>query len=259
MLRVNVYEFYRIGAAIHPLKSIKLDKPLALEESYIYQLVDAKNAAAELLAPGAASLRTARTFAGQLITAIEAILDCDCETKVPRSRQSDLYNSVMTLEAVLAAELASQDLYSISKKGIYDTAGLIDSGESILPEKLRAYLPTQAIIDLRQGGRCLAFEIPTGAAFHLLRAAESVIKAYYEALAGKPWPHLKRDWGEYVRELKTLNAPERVTTALDLVRSNYRNPLMHPEANLDLDEALGLFGMVQGLLCVVLQEITGKT
>lgn len=59
----------------------------------------------------------------------------------------------------------------------------------------------------------------------------------------------------YVDHLKKEGAPPKITTALDQIRDIHRNPIMHPEAMLNLNEAISLFGMVSGVLTLMLQEM----
>jgi hypothetical protein len=146
-------------------------------------------------------------------------------------------------------------IFAVTRKGLYDTSGLIDHAEMALPERLSAGLSDMVLNDIQQGGRCLAFETPTAAGFHLLRAVEGLIKAYYEKLTGGPWPHDKRDWGIYIREIAAAGAPAKITSALTQMKDNYRNPLMHPQDNLNREEALGLFGVVVSLVTLILQEM----
>ncbi len=261
MLRVNVFQFYRLGHNVHRLGEI----PEKTSTGEIFQLtLYVADELRRLLGQRIIFLPTVPTAAADLRRAISELIppdwleDEDFDMKAPLSASalSKLRNAVTSFEAVLSAELARADIYSVLKKGIYDTTDLIDRADEALPEKARAILPDQARQDILQCGRCLAFEIPTAAGFHILRALESVIKKYYEVLAKKAWPHAQRDWGKYIDELKKLSAPDKVTAALDQIRKNYRNPLLHPEDDLDLNQAIGLFGLVQGALSLVLEEIS---
>jgi hypothetical protein len=257
MFQVNVFQFYRLGYRVNRLTRFDPD---ATVNDIAFDLQVARKDVERVLQETIFHLPTVEREGNSLLKAIDRVLPpgippSDLGKKVKPLILQRMVNTVRRFETVLDNELARADIYSVSQKAIYDTSLLIEHAELILSESVRAVLPDQARDDLRQAGRCLAFETPTAAGFHLFRAAESVIKKYYEKLAKHAWPHNQRDWGKYIVELRKLSAPDKITTALDQTKANYRNPLIHPEDNLDLDEALSLFGMVQGVVTLMLQEI----
>jgi len=58
----------------------------------------------------------------------------------------------------------------------------------------------------------------------------------------------KRDWGHYHDQLKQHGASNEVTSIVDNMRRDDRNPLMPPEKFLNMDEAIGLFYLSQTAL-----------
>ena len=86
------------------------------------------------------------------------------------------------LENILAAELVQIETFVTAQKGIYDTKRLVEDAEHIFSDAVRSWLSDQAVVDIRASGRCLAFELPTAAGFHLNRAVEDTIRKYYEIL-----------------------------------------------------------------------------
>jgi hypothetical protein len=92
--------------------------------------------------------------------------------------------------------------------------------------------------EVRQAGRCLAFDIPTAAAFHIIRATESVIREYYQLILGS-LPKMKmRNWGAYIRNLQTSGkADAGVIAILNHIKETYRNPILHPESVVSLEES----------------------
>lgn len=78
---------------------------------------------------------------------------------------------------------------------------------------------------------------------------------YYEVLVGTPWNLKQRDWGAYIRELRAIPADTRITDRLDEIRRFERNPILHPENNVEIDRALPLFEMVGGVVVLMVDEI----
>lgn len=263
MRRVNAYQFYFLGLRLGILRLIQEGDPVL---DWSVWCNDAKEYLAEFLG------NRAFEFSISVADAGKELADCLASFGTPEGRRAgsvlplrefgdtDLTVLKMYLEqfeALLADELDKRcPLYLVAKKGIFDTADLIDRAELMFTdEKLRALLPDQARDDFRQGGRCLAFEAPTAAGFHVLRAVEAVVKRYHEIAAKKPWSLTQRDWGRYIAELGKVGAPKRVIDLLIQIKDNYRNPLMHPEDNLDIHEAVSLLGLSQSAINAMLQEI----
>jgi hypothetical protein len=104
-------------------------------------------------------------------------------------------------------------------------------------------MPKIARYDFQEAGRCIAFELPTAAAFHLMRGTEDVLRALY---CVKVKQKAKRvdplKWGPMLIHLNKLTRPlpKELMHELDWLREHFRNPTQHPEKMYDLDEAQGL-------------------
>jgi hypothetical protein len=258
MLRLNQYWFYSLGSKIHPLTQIQDDARLS---SIFWPLwtarVDLESTFDQF------PLRVSRNAASALHKAItdvipvefsEALKAQEPDTPIGFLPAHNIRESALAFETVLAAELQVLDTYLVSQKGTHSTPDLIDHGELMVPYSLRSDLPSQAITDLQAAGRCLAFSVPTATAFHGLRAAESVIRLYYEEVIGvKPRPKM-RNWGAYVKRLNEAGADNRITGFIDHVRDLYRNPVFHPEDNLSSEDALVFLGTCVALICKILLE-----
>lgn len=161
------------------------------------------------------------------------------------------------LEIVMCAELNTVAAYNITQKGIYSTAELIENAEEILPEHVLGKLSRMAIGEIRESGKCLAFDCATACAFHMMRATEEVMHSYYVSVC-KPKP-VKRlqNWGAYITELGKLNKPEvkEVVAMLQQIKDRHRNLIMHPEIVLNMDEAFTLFEIAQGAIIAMADNI----
>lgn len=154
-------------------------------------------------------------------------------------------------------EHASRELaiFVVTPKGDKSTRILIEEAETKFPPNLLAVMPQKTIEDIQEAGRCLAFERATACAFHICRATEALMLAYYEKLAGQPWPHAKRDWGKYNEQLINLNAPERITTRLDEIRKMDRNAYAHPDLSVPLDEGPIVYDLCTGVIFLIAKEM----
>jgi hypothetical protein len=77
-----------------------------------------------------------------------------------------IISALTAFEAVLGAELSLGPLYIVTQKAGYDTGVLVESGAACFPGGISAKVP-EAVADLEQGTKCIAFELFTAAGFHL--------------------------------------------------------------------------------------------
>lgn len=243
MQRVNDFWFYQLGYNVHRLFDLKEGDTIGdifltlkaasnwleamMDDSEIFRFRVAVQSAANL-----------RTHIDQFFTE-----PMDFARPLTSHEAGRFVTLARELETVMAAEVATFHTYYVTKKLAYDTQALTSEGESLLPNGIRSKVPPEAIEDLREAAKCIAFEVNTASAFHTIRATESVIRIYYWHVVGS-LPKVKdRNWGSYIRVLRTKGADARVTGFLDHIRESYRNPITHPEHRLNPEEAQVLLGV----------------
>jgi hypothetical protein len=263
MLRVDCYDFYKLGIQIHPLTLMADD--ITLNDAWI-SLYLARTELNSFFVTF--SLKTSRNPASALYEAIGALVPddfsqvrfSDGEGK-PRVLDFSELNPIRTaakeFETVLKAELNGWDAFFVSQKGAYSTADLINQAETMLPsEAARTLLSAESKEDIRQAGRCLAFNLGTAAAFHMVRATETFIWKYYEAVIGTLPPVKVRNWGTYSRNLaKCGKADTRVVGWLDHIRLEYRNPVLHPQEFVTSDGALEFINACIALIMSIVRAL----
>jgi len=119
-----------------------------------------------------------------------------------------------------------------------------------LPESILKKISNEIVEEIRQSGRCLAFDVATASAFHIMRATESVIHKYYLQVC-KPEPEKKlANWGLYIAKLSQSQDPrvKEVVALLQQIKDRHRNLIMHPEIVLNPDEAFTLFEIAQSAI-----------
>jgi hypothetical protein len=148
------------------------------------------------------------------------------------------------IEKVIFAEASIKMIYVLPSRR-FNSEYLLSYPENLLKQGVYKKLEEIAKQDIASACRCILFGEATAAAFHILRATESVLKSYYHHHK-KQHRLVKPMWGPMLQELqaKTKNRPpETLLTSLDLIRSAYRNPTQHPEAIYEIDSAQDLFGV----------------
>jgi len=170
---------------------------------------------------------------------------------------------VVAFESSLHDELQRLHTYMVNPVGAYSFDRLIAEAERAFPENLRSTLiPQQASIDFRSAGACLAFALPTACGFHAFRAADVMIRAYYAHFVGTTPAKGPRDWGGYIRALRDAisNNPAkkpnpRTVALLDCIREMDRNPVIHPELDLDIEMALATFDLCKNAITLMAIDI----
>ena len=159
-------------------------------------------------------------------------------------------------EAVLEAELQSIGGYIVTQKSGFDTAAMVENGQVFFNKELESKVP-EAIPDVRQAMRCIAFELPTAAGFHLHRANESVLRKFWDSVTnGKERPS-NGNMGVYLSALRDAGAGKKSTLSqLQSLKDFHRNPLMHPEQSLEtVDAAIDLMAAIRCSVGYMLDEI----
>lgn len=182
------------------------------------------------------------------------------DTDVGEWQIRQLKDRYRAFESVLYASLRMSQMYYVSPKGGYNTAYLTDAGEMLFSNDLPAKVP-EAVGDLREATKCIAFELPTAAGFHLHRANESVLRAYWDCVTNGAKRPPENNMGVYLRELNNRGCGKKsVRDHLKSIKDFHRNPLMHPEQSLQsVDEALDLLAAIRSSIGYMLAEIDFPT
>jgi hypothetical protein len=253
MIRTNQFQFFELGQVLQPIRSVAeghtLDAVFADVWRAHFQLKS-------LLEKSDLSLTVSRPAAQRLLTATgnvwkrmmgslnqETPADGENTSVEPVSwaEANAIQNALRDFEAVLAAELQEMPTYHVSKKAIFSTADLIERADAIFDADVG--MTEEARADVRQAGRCLAFELWTATGFHVFRATETMILGYYEALTkgSKPLKESQRNWGNYIKLIQEEGGDQKLVDYLTYFKNNHRNPVIHPNISLDKNEAIAIF------------------
>jgi len=185
----------------------------------------------------------------------------------------EVIKQTKNFETILNADLQENLVaYHPQQKAIYSTALLIAHAESALhPQDLRK-LEQKTIQEIREGGKCLAFDTYTASGFHMMRALELVLHEYY-VIVCRPQNANKRlsNWAAYLSPLykrlddkcDTLSKEEKahvkkVYYLLQQIKDLDRNGIMHPETVLSEVEALKLFDVAKTAMMVMAEKLPDK-
>jgi hypothetical protein len=175
---------------------------------------------------------------GQIVSAHEQ----NGEVVLPQETIGAYIAAFFTLEQALQLELGRAPIYFVAPRGVWATRRLISEAARVY-EGYDHRVPADALADTNQAGRCLAFNLPTAAGFHIARAVEAVIRRYMEVFKCPPQRESQRNWGKYIEALEKTDASVKVTQHLKQLKDLHRNPMIHPEVTLTMVEASGLWAL----------------
>jgi hypothetical protein len=102
----------------------------------------------------------------------------DKSSVLSESQANELKKICNTLRNTLKAELTTLEAFIVTPKR-FDIDKLLDDVGSLMSPGIFLALPPITQYDLTEAGKCIAFERPTAAAFHLLRGTEAVLRHFY--------------------------------------------------------------------------------
>ena len=173
---------------------------------------------------------------------LQAKLEKAENEKLTKEQATELAKIMRELRPTLLAEARGTLAYIISERR-FPIERLVDDISGLFANGVLDLLPEIARQDFAESGKCLAFERPTAAAFHMLRATEAVLKKYYCERVKRKRSDLM--WGAMVQSMKSMprKFPPVIANQLDHIRHGFRNPTAHPEKQFDIDEAQDLLSI----------------
>ncbi|MCE9537669.1 MAG: hypothetical protein K8R85_00400 [Bacteroidetes bacterium] len=165
------------------------------------------------------------------------------DARLTEEQSTNLSAKITKIRDTLFAELGGVEAFVTTSKRL-DIQKLIKDISSLLSQGCYSKLSDIARYDLTEAGMCIAFERPTAAAFHLMRATEDVLKSFYCTLVKHKRVSLM--WGPMISDLKNKNKAKKHETLLnhlDNIRLSFRNPTQHPDKIYDIQEVQDLWGL----------------
>ena len=252
MQRISLAWFANMGAALSPL--VNAYEPAAkLTALHLYRM---KSYLITLSEHDPLDLRASRSSIYDLLAQINYVMETveQQEARI-EERKYNIWSISSKLQTLLDGELSIQPIYHVWPKRAYNIEALVAEGDRLFSADVRAEFNEEEKYNIKEAGKCLAFEVPTAAAFHIFRCAESVLRRYYELVVGKlPKPKM-RNWGAYIKHLKECGADRRVIVILEQIKDLHRNPVIHPETRMTNEESLSLIGIIDSALTAMVADM----
>jgi hypothetical protein len=191
------------------------------------------------------SWRAASMILGQSILELKKLeVDENDRIYVTKKLAKAISDGADRLRETINAETEDFQSYVVTDKR-YPVKSLLNNPQSLMGPEVYNSISTMAQLDFVQACRAVAFELPTAAAFHLLRGTEDVLRKFYCSIVKQKRvsPLL---WGPMVAGLRKrkTNAPAaELLNNLDNLRVSFRNPTQHPDKIYDIHEAQDLLSL----------------
>lgn len=201
------------------------------------------------------SIDASRPFVWALEQEIDAVFQADVSGQVAEleARRYNIQENASRLAMVLDSDLGHQQAFHVFPKRAYDVSILTNDATQIFSPQVRAALNEEEVFNLREAGRCLAFEVSTAAGFHIFRALDSILQRYVRIAKGSLPKN--RNWGQYIKSLEESGVDKKITAVLFQIKEFHRNPIVHPDERLDSERALSLIGIAESALSMMVADM----
>jgi hypothetical protein len=167
------------------------------------------------------------------------------ENKLLTAEQAKELSEIMdNVRLTLDAEIQGLEAFITTDKR-FDTTKLLEDMSALFAPGVFDQFPDIAKVDFNEAGKCIAFALPTAAAFHTLRGTEANLRHYYKKMIKQKRINTEM-WGPIVEDLRKRSKTKKhnvLNNHLDNIRLSFRNPTQHPEATYDIQEVQDLLSV----------------
>lgn len=260
VIRITLHYLWGLAEAMEPLGRLDTQKDTPKFDLALI-LFEPKNALQALLEGSVYSqtVRISKPHAETLLQLLDRhtsdAFEGNPNEQKPRHEVWKIRNAYAEFKTAFLAELGMFPAYFVTQKGSHDTLTLLDEWWRMFPDDLIKKAP-EALFDVQQAGKCLCYETATACGFHLFRATEAVLRRYYGHVTGGAPPPKIRNIMVYVQAMRTRKCgDERILSVVEQLSKLHRNPLIHPEVALTVDEAISILGIARSAVTAMLSQL----
>lgn len=277
MERINQFAFYELGKALRKLALLEGDVDPSIA---VLDVLQGKEQLGQFLEGKPIPLGVSRVRAEELFEQLEAIerdhfsdtdstgkvtfkLPAQGEPSIPAWRWFRIKRALESFEVIFQEELREATTFYAPRRGIYWTPALVDTADDSFPADLVAQIPQRTREDWRTAGRCLAFGLYSASGFHVIRAVEGSMEAYYQIFNRKLGITLisMKDYIvalENIMHAQASPAPsEKLIAEMRQMMDTYGNPIIHHRFVLSEIDARMLFIQGENIIIAMAREIAG--
>jgi len=191
MKKTNIYKYYRFGYNYYVLRFVEKGKIYKEVVGHVKEFLSFLD---EL------SLLTTKQAARDLEEILGELKAQPQEDVISGILCEQLTVAIDNLDRTLDSELQLKEAYILTERR-FELKKLLYGVNELLAKDVFSKLPLIVQYDLKEAGKCIVFNLPTAAAFHVLRATEGALRDYYHSIVKRN--KLKNPmWGDMIAVLK---------------------------------------------------------
>jgi hypothetical protein len=238
MRQTSIWSYIWIGTCLRFLQDQREGFPIHEASSTLFNIERFLSRLDDL------GLHVTRRASSELIEMQELLKDKPKDHKLTNEEATRLSRIATEIRQTFEAETRGVFIYAVMDKRL-DVRKLLGAVNELFAPDVYDALPEVARFDYAEAGKCIAFERPTAAAFHILRATEDVLRLYYKRLIRPAQASLT--WGQITTALRQKargKMPDPIIlNQLDHIRNAFRNPTQHPDKIYDIQEVQDMLGL----------------
>ncbi len=253
MLAKSIGGYFYFGTCVRFLQDARRGQSIHVGGTIIDNLQSLFNSLDEL------NLQVTQRASYKLKELMKELKGAEANSSLTEVQATKLVGLVNDLRKTLEAELGGFKAYVVTPKRL-DVTKLLDKVNDLFAPDIYELLPHIAMHDFAEAGKCIAFERPTAAAFHILRATESVLRDYYCRMIKQHRCDLM--WGLIIQDMRKRRKTQHkkvLLNNLDNIRLSFRNPTQHPEKIYDIQEVQDLWGLCVDVINRMVKDLEEET
>jgi hypothetical protein len=238
MKSISIWDYIQVGTCLRFLQDAKVGQSIHAKSFVLQNINNFLSEIAEL------GLYVTQRASYTLEEMKEEFEGKPKDSKLTGEEAQKLSKIMREIRLTFSAEAKGIFAYYVTDKR-FDTKKLLEKIDLLFNPGIYNTCPETARNDFKEAGLCIAFELPTAAAFHILRGTEDVLRIFHKKYIRPAKKGLS--WGQILHELKNKNKgklPDVILlNNLDNIRNSFRNPTQHPEKVYDINEFQDLFSL----------------
>ena len=178
MRKLTIYDFYAFGYRYFLLRNLSFGISIHGEDGLLSDIDEFFHIVDQL------GLDVTRKVGQDLNEIAEYAMKLPKEAIVDAVLADKVEKAVNKLDATLDAELRQRYSYILTPKRFREEH-LLDAPGKLFKVGVFEELPYISKYDFKEACKCIAFDFPTAAAFHLMRGTEAVLKQYYRCIVNR--------------------------------------------------------------------------
>ena len=211
-------------------------------------------------------------LANELVAVLEPLVETSQgrPSRIDAHDQARIYSTLTAFHNIVRSGAQEIYVFHIHERGAYSVSALLEDAATHLSTLAQQTIPESGKKDFALAGACYVCDLYTASGFHAMRALEAEARRYHKIVTNAPqevdWTldplingndgrnqfGLRNQWKE--EGSKNDSPLLLIISLLTSVAQIYRNPIMHPEMTLDLEQAKQVFDTAALVISAMVED-----